>query len=221
MYDSPLQFIMSAGYATALILEDHCRWCHSWKLKYSNTENTKEPEDLRVLFELDDAIMVSPFTTILSSPLFRLSLLLVSLLFIKYAISMLVFYSQEYGGVNAVIFRVIPFCQVGSKGETVSRYDNMHADLRIFYGSCEIMPANKSVDNLSSVLVHFDSEISANRFEVIGFEGLFVIQGSRNGADWQTIASSGYRATSRGIRFLSSLAESVSTVVDHRPPWPS
>ncbi len=163
-------------------------------------------------------IAFAPFTAIISNSIFQLLLSTLSLLLIYSSMQSLISYFDEYGIVNALIFKLHPRYMYGPNA-TCALIRTIEIGFRLFRRGCEIEGASRTIENESVLVLEFDTPVQADTFQVTGLIGTFFIQGSNDRVYWHTVASSDYRRTRLGLRFLYSDFGD-SSHIDHRATWP-
>ena len=208
-----------AEVGTADMLDDYCRW----RLEHAVDEilySKDKPENSDSNFTGN----TPSFTRFIQSSFCQVIAILGSFYIICLIfLSLPVLCAKDYGLMNAHMFRLVRVNDANLSNRSCLK-DEMEINIQFFHGCCALIGGLswRGLDSNNSV--RFDSKISANNLKLLvaGLSGSFIIQGSIDGVTRKSVASSDYRATHRGIRFLDSFRTSTPTLVsiDHRPPWP-
>ena len=202
----------ASGFAS--MLENYCR------LRTADSNNIAE-NSLVISESMRKAkIFVYPFAKIVLSPACQLAAICFSLFVVFSSASTLMFFVNDYGVVNASMFRISPHFHVNVSHQTCSRILQEKVQIQFFLGNCPIESQRSLSEIDSSSVVRFESEIRVNNFRIIGLSTPVHIQGSSDGVRWKSVGSSNYRATAHGIRLLDLNQALPQSVIDHRPPWP-
>ena len=201
-------------------LEHFCRW-RPRRTVEENIGSKYAAHFSSVGSRLGIKVLRLPFLTLLQNPVNQLVTFLGSLLLVVYSAKFLAGLN-DYGAFSGSEFRVSQRISPFSPHEICKQDACSRIDIKLFHGHCLLVGERNFSTVDSSILIRFDSSVSANNIQTVGISSPFWLHAAIENTGWEIVASSSYRTTSNGIRFLDPEPDHPrsTSFVDHRPPWP-